>query len=243
MKEQIKYYFPSLWGIGRKVYRKFYYIWLRHIRPLLGTKLEEKYWIKKPPSNGIEVWNTKDHPHRNFLIEQISVLSPIRSILEIGCNSGPNLYLLAKKLPDAELRGIDINKHAVEYGNKKFKEEGIKNAILSIGKADVLDSFKDNSFDIVFTDAVLMFIAQDKIKKVLRELIRIGRKALVLMEWHCFELKSPHLSCYTTHWVRDYVALLKNLFPDIKVRFIKMPTELWPDKNWQRFGGIVIAEK
>jgi len=210
---------------------------------LLGTKLEEKYWIKKPPSNGIEVWNTQDHPHRSFLIEQISTLSPIRNIFEVGCNSGPNLYLLAKKFPDVELRGIDINLQAVEYGNAQFKKKGISNVKLFVGKADKLAPFKDNSFDIVFTDAVLMYIAQDKIKKVLRELIRINRKALVLMEWHCFESKPPPLNCYTTHWVRNYTALLKNLFPDIEVRFIKMPEELWPDKNWQRFGGIVIAEK
>ena len=60
----------------------------------------------------------------------------------------------------------------------------ITNVILSVGKADKLSAFVDNSFDILFTDATLLYIAPDKIKEVISEMIRIARKALIFVEQH-----------------------------------------------------------
>ena len=247
MKQLIKRYLrkcPVIYSSAKRIHRIFYRLFTQYLKPyVFGTRLEERYWAKCPPSISAETWSTREHPHRTFLVEQITTFSPIHTILEVGCNSGPNLYLLAKKFPDAELRGIDINPYAVKDGNAWIKKEGISNVRLSVGKADALESFQDNYFDIVFTDAVLMYIARDKIKKVIKELIRITRKALLLMEWHCFESKSNPLGFYIGQWVRDYVALSKKCYPEGKVRAIKMPEHLWPDKNWQRYGGIVSLEK
>lgn len=246
MKEKLKNYLKKstlVYGISKNIYHNIYYAWFKHIRPLLGTKLEEKYWKKQSLSMSEEFWDMRNHPHRNFLIEQISAFSPFYNILEMGCNSGPNLYLLAKKFPNTELKGIDINSCAVEYGNARFKQERIINVNLSVGKADTLEEFNDNSFDIVFTDAVLIYVGRDKIKKVIKELIRISRKALILMEWHSFGAESNPLGYYGGHWIRDYYSLLKMFITEEKIRIIKMPEELWPDKNWQKYGGVVVAEK
>ena len=71
---------------------------------------------------------------------------------------------------------------------KKEKEfliqKGAKNVELSVGKADHLDLFEDKSFDIVFTGAALMHIGPDRIKKVIKEILRIAKKALILVEWY-----------------------------------------------------------
>ena len=129
-------------------------------------------------------WRSRNHPHRSFLVERISKFFP-NSVLEIGCTCGPNLYHIAKKFPDTEVKGIDINPMAVQKGNEWFKEEGISNVKLEVGSAQELKQFADKSFDVVFTDAVLIYISPEEIKKVAKEILRVGR-VIVLNEWHCF---------------------------------------------------------
>lgn len=216
---------------------------------LFGTKLEEKYWVTRHLHKGDDwgnkendwvrgYWDSRSHSHRSFLMEKISKFSP-SSILEVGCNCGPNLYLLAKRFPNAEIIGIDINSMAVQKGNEWFVQEGISNVKLFVGKADDLRQFQDKSFDVVFTDAVLIYVGPDKIKKVVGEMLRVARKALVFLEWHCFNSKCNPLGVYAGHWVRNYVSLLKEFVPEDKIGVVKMPEELWLDKNWQKWGAII----
>lgn len=218
-------------------------------RYLLGTKVDERYWAVRHLRKGDDwgnqegdwargYWDSRNHAHRSFLIERICRLSP-SSFLEIGCNSGPNLYILAKRFPDAEIRGIDINSRAVQKGNEWFTQEGISNVKLLVGKADDLRQFQDKSFDVVFTDAVLIYIGPDKIKKVMQEMLRVTSKALIFLEWHCFDSKCSPLGDYIGHWVRDYAALLKEFVPENKIKITKMPEEMWPDKNWQNAGAVI----
>jgi len=129
-------------------------------------------------------WKSRDHPHRIFLAEKICRFSP-QSVLEIGCASGPNLYQIAKRFPDAKIRGIDINPMAVQKGNEWFQEEGIYNVKLEVGKAQELSRFADKCFDVVFTDAVLIYIPPEEIKNVAKEMLRISR-VIVLNEWYTF---------------------------------------------------------
>lgn len=248
MKDKMKSFlkrWPKFYNFLKKGYSKFRSIQRR----LLGTRLEEKYWATRHLRKGDDwgngkndwirsYWDSRNHSHRSFLMERIFKFSP-SSILEIGCNCGPNLYLLAKKFPNAEIKGIDINPMAVQKGNEWFAQEDISNVKLSVGKADDLRQFQDKSFDVVFTDAVLIYIGPDKIKKLLGEMLRVTRKALIFLEWHCFNSKSNPLGVYVGHWMRNYVTLLKEFVPENKIKVIKMPEELWPDQNWQRWGAVI----
>jgi len=173
MKEHLKHLLKKWPAFYRFVETSYYTLRFRRLKEyLLGTRAQEKYWatrhrrkerkrddLVKGGRDWIKsYWDSRDHSHRPFLIEKISKFSPIHSILEIGCNCGPNLYLLAKKFPDAEMIGIDINPIAVQNGNEWFAQEGISNVKLSVGNADELGQFPDKSFDVVFTDAVLIYI-------------------------------------------------------------------------------------
>jgi ubiquinone/menaquinone biosynthesis C-methylase UbiE len=218
-------------------------------RRLLGTKLEEKYWARAHLRRGDDwgdkendwargYWDSRDHSHRSFLIDRISRFSP-SSVLEIGSNCGPNLYILAKRFPNAELMGVDINSEAVQKGNEWFAQEHISNVKLTEGKADDLRLFQDKSFDVVFTDAVLIYVGPDKIRQVITEMLRVTRKALILLEWHDFDSSSTPLGTYVGHWMRDYVALLKELVPEEEIRVSKLPRELWADPKWQKWGAVI----
>jgi len=218
---------------------------------VLGRALTwyEREWAARPLSAAEEYWGHREHPSRKFLVERIANFSTISSILEVGCNSGPNLYLIAKKFPNAEIRGIDINPVAVQYGNMQFAQEGISNVKLLVSKADQLGQFHDRSFDIVFTSAVLVHISPDKIKEVINGMIRVTRQALILMEWHCFEpqSKDPYgLGVYHGNirkswrtWKRDYIALLKQFVPEERIRVIKIPEGVWPGEPWDELGAVI----
>jgi len=207
---------------------------------IFGTRIEEKRWTTRPVSLN-DCWGGVKHPHRVSLIKKIATFLPIFNILEIGCNYGPNLYLLAKKFPNIEIKGIDINPIAVQSGNEWLRRSGFKNVKLSEGRADDLSQFSDKSFDIVFTDAVLMYIGPDKIKKVIREMLRIVRKALILVEWHQdLERDSQGLGIYHFgHWKRNYLNLLKQFIQEDQIRLIKIPEEFRLDENWRKLGYII----
>lgn len=238
---------PRLYGFLRKVY----YACRGIQRRLQGTKLEEKYWATAHLRKGDDwgnkkgdwakgYWDSRDHIHRSFLMERIFKFSP-SSVLEIGSNCGPNLYILAKKFPDADIRGVDINPEAVQKGNEWFAQEHVSNVKLSVGKADDLRQFQDKSFDVVFTDAVLIYVGPDKIRKVVKEMLRVAREALIFLEWHDFESSSNPLGTYVGHWKRDYVAVLREFVPEDRVSVTKLREELWADQKWQRWGAVIEA--
>ena len=248
---------PTMHRLTSKVYLKAYHsVGPRRLKEyLLGTRVREKWWatrhLRKSQSDDWGkgsndwikgYWNSINHSHRSFLMERMSNFSPIHSILEIGCNCGPNLFLIAKTFPNIKIiRGIDINPTAVQKGNEWLAQEGFSNVLLSVGKADELGQFEDKSFDVVFTDAILIYIGPDKIKGVLKEMSRIARRALILVEWH-FNSQGKDPSGFGAYhlgyWKRDYAALLKQFVQEEQIRIIKIPEELWGGQ-WANLGCVI----
>ena len=254
MKELLKHLLKKWPALYRFVETSYHIFRLRHLKEcLLGTKAREKEWATRHLRKGDD-WgkgsndwiksycNSTDHPHRQFIIETISKYNP-SNILEIGCNCGPNLYLLAKKFPDAEIIGIDINPMAVQKGNEWLAQEDISNVKLLEGKADELRQFQDKSFDIVFTDAVLIYVGPDKINEVAEEMVRITQRALILVEWNNFESQSKDLHglgvYHYGNWKRDYVALLKHFVQEDQIHITKITEDIWSDKNWKTVGAVI----
>jgi SAM-dependent methyltransferase len=223
--------------------------------------LREENWAEN-------YWKSRDDPHRFFLVEMISKHAPINRILEIGCASGPNLYHIAKKFPEADVRGIDISPVAVEKGNEWFRQEGFPNIKLEVGKAQDLQRFADKIFDVVFTDAVLIYVSPDEIEQTIKEMLRLGR-VIILNEWHAFNkrrafllntlyyfksrliarqqfktiqlslIPKASLGLFVGHWTRDYRILFEEFVPKERIHTAKIPNELWKDKRWQRWGAII----
>ncbi len=235
---------PSLYRVIRKIYMP------------LGTQLDrvqmylwrnrqgDWFYVKKPPSEDawIQSWNSKEIGHRPLLVEKVAGFSPLSSVLEIGCGVGPNLYSLGKRFPQAAIKGIDINALAVQTGNRLLAQEGLSNVKLSVGRVEALGKIEDKSFDVVFTDAVLMLISRDEIYKVISDMVRIAHKGIVLLEWHDFDQRlndTYGLGVFNYHWVRDYSALLKQFVPEDKIRVTRLPDGLWPGGGWGKFGAII----
>ncbi len=212
-------------------------------RKYLRRNRLDKWWSKEGDSLGEGYWDSIGHPHRSFLVERIAAFSPISSVLEIGCASGPNLYLLAKRFPESEIMGIDIRPHAVQDGNEGFAREGITNVKLSVGRAEDLSQFKDKSVDVVFTDAILIYVRRAAILRVIKQMLRIPRKRTALVECHDFERQlgdRQGLGVFNRGlWIRDYMTLLKQFVPEEQIRVTKITKEVWPDDGWGKNGAVI----
>lgn len=228
---------------------------LHHIKMYIGgTHGYEQEWASRTNSSEGDwndnkdwirgYWESINHPHRKFLTDAIVKSNP-KSVLEIGCNCGPNLRLLAKRLPDCKFVGIDINPSVIQKGNEWFKEEGITNVELFQGKIEHLsEMFGDQSFDVVFTDAVLIYIGLDQIWNVLRNFIRIANHKIILLEW-C----PPRRYMFTRGkylitkglWAWDF----KYLFNQIGLHPLiwRLPVDMWDDKHWQKYGCLIEVNK
>lgn len=261
MKEKIKKLLkrcPSLYNLANRLYASLSnpYIFAERI---VCTKAREREWATRHLRKGndwgnkqhfgqndewvLSYWESQNHPHRTLLLDKIAEFSRISSVLEIGCNCGPNLHLLAQKYPDIMIRGIDINPIAVETENRYLSSGNSPNVHISLGRADDLSQFQDKTFDVVFTDAVLIYIGPDKIQQTIQEMIRVARKGLVLVERHCFEPNNRDNYGLGSRpyglWQRDYRKLLKELAPQAQIQITKITKDMWHDSGWQETGAVI----
>lgn len=213
----------------------------RFLDKILGTKSDEWFWRfrhffdkdwAKSYINDLAI----NHPHRKLLVEEISKFCPFENILELGCASGANLFLLAKKYPDTKLYGIDVSIKAIEEGQKFFVENKIENVELQTRSILNLENFKDKFFDIVFSDATLLYIGKEKINNVFKEIIRVSKKGIVLCEQN-----TDKDSFYNDKWVHNYEEIISKIIPQAKISFIKISDNIWGG-DWAKYGYIISVK-
>lgn len=124
--------------------------------------------------------NTSQATYRREYIANIMYDNNIKSVLELGCNSGGNLLFISRKCANINITGLDISKDAIEYGKEIEKNP----ANMIVGSLYDLGQFKDNSFDMVFTCTVLTHVPSEKVEGVIREMIRISRNFVMNIEDH-----------------------------------------------------------
>jgi len=174
-----------------------------------------------------------NHPHRKLLVEEIAKFSPFKSVLEIGCASGANLFLLAQKFPNVNFYGIDVSKNAIKEGKNFFKEKVFNNVFLQNFSTNQLKNFTDKSMDVVFTDAVIIYVGKNQIEGVLKEMCRIAKKAIILCEQH-----TDGESFYNNKWVHNYKETIGKIVPQAEINFTKISETIWTG-DWAKYGYII----
>ncbi len=90
---------------------------------------------------------------RDRLINEMKI-SDGENVLEIGCGTGRNLIILAKKYPEANFFGLDASKDMIKTAQKKIEINGLENIKLQTSLADIFrfdeTFFLDNKFDVIF---------------------------------------------------------------------------------------------
>lgn len=195
--------------------------------PKMDWKNPEELWIR-------QYWYSMVHPHREVLLNILMRISPFDSLLEIGCSCGSNIYRIRGTFPlkDTNLAGIDANVNCIEFAKSKMGAVDFR-----VGDFRKLP-YPDKSFDIVLSDAALMYVSPEEIEKVMKEIDRVARVAIVLIEWSD---KSRLGIVKDFHWARDYMKLLEELgYGGVRRKFT---LEEWPSENWLHNGILIAAWK
>lgn len=147
-------------------------------------------------------------------------------MLEVGCNTAPNLAVIEEAYPDVYLAGVDVNEAAIKYAKITLPDVYFR-------VADAISvPFKDKSFDIVLCDAVLMYVLD--IDRALDEVTRIAKKGVILVEWFSrYEEKINYSRA------RNYTELMQNR--GFTVDAIKLTKQDWPNKQWEKYGHVFVC--
>ena len=90
-------------------------------------------------------------------------------ILDIGCGKGYLLFDFLKVVPDAEVRGIDISKYAIDNCKEEIKDKII------LGNSNSLP-WPDNYFDLVISINTFHNLYTFDLEKSLKEMQRVSKK-------------------------------------------------------------------
>jgi len=108
--------------------------------------------------------------------EFLGSLSKEIKILEVGCNVGMQLIAL-QEMGFKNLYGIELQWDAVEMSKKMSNQ-------INIIQGSAFDlPFKDNYFDLVMTNGVLIHIAPDDLPKAISEIIRCSISHILGFEY------------------------------------------------------------
>ncbi len=86
---------------------------------------------------------------RDKLIAQMDVRNG-EKVLEVGCGTGRNLAILAKKFPKANFYGLDASSVMIEESQKKVDAKLLKNVNLQIALADDFTHLNTFNLDVAF---------------------------------------------------------------------------------------------
>jgi SAM-dependent methyltransferase len=116
-----------------------------------------------------------------FLVELIKrYVEPNAKILEIGCNVGRNLNCLFNA-GYTKLGGVEISEDAIDLMKQAYPEMAKQIKIWNTPIEDVIKNFEDDSFDVIFTMAVLEHIHPDS-EFTFPEMVRITSKYIITIE-------------------------------------------------------------
>jgi len=110
----------------------------------LYNRLPSGYYERGIRNNILQrIW----HQRRFRIISEM--VEPASRVLDIGCNDGTFTGVIAKKIPAAEIFGIDISQPALEHAQKKYP-------IFHLQEASAYDlPFPNQAFDAIFCLEVL----------------------------------------------------------------------------------------
>jgi len=232
--EKLKKQYPRLYAFLKNIDDALQVTYTCRMLKAKLTDSRARYWSEQAEEQIRGVWESRNSPGSRYLDTALDSID-FSSLLELGSSCGNRLAVLAAARPDARLVGIDINRLAVECGNRWLLAEGIKNVTLEWGRIEDLSAYADRSFDVVFSWAALIYIRPARILEVLKGALRVSAKAIVLIEMQSETKQQNRRGVYYRpgNWKRDYIALLEEAGAD--------PSRItceWVDKGiWNPGGG------
>lgn len=153
-----------------------------------------------------------DAYYRKFFEEIVTLIGSEREateLLEIGCYYGRRTNLLALRFPEKSFTGTDLNDQNVRFGQERLTLA----PNVRLLEADALKlPFSDNSFDVVYSVVSVSHMSHDIVAPVLRELTRVCRRTVILVEVDLFAWpvrKQISAAGIGYMYFHDYLAIAK----------------------------------
>lgn len=90
------------------------------LKPGVEHERATRYWA------GLESYHSTNDTDEvaiqrsRWLAEEVLAPLQLKSILELGCNTGRNLFYIGKSIPGIRLGGIDVNEKALEVAKQNL---------------------------------------------------------------------------------------------------------------------------
>jgi ubiquinone/menaquinone biosynthesis C-methylase UbiE len=137
-----------------------------------GAIYDKAAWLYSLGRQGGELADMRGHVVVQHIMERFPGFVPKR-ILDMGCTVGCSTVAVASYYPDAEFHAIDVGASVLRYAHARAAHLGAA-VHFSQQSAEQTD-FDDNSFDLVYSCAVLHETSNQALKKIFRECHRILR--------------------------------------------------------------------
>jgi len=141
---------------------------------------QEKFWVQEYNKEYIEKNTNFDHELGAEGWKKMLASIPSNSIknyLECGSNIGRNIEQIARIYPDLIPSVLDVNAEALKYVSENY------NIDKSFHGAIIDSDFEDNSFDLVFTQAVLIHVNPDQLIGSMKRMFDLSSKYILMGEY------------------------------------------------------------
>lgn len=177
-----------------------------------------KYWTSPYDGKNMPSEYLKGKERSVFLLNLIKRYAEEDDrILEIGCNVGRNLNELFCA-GFKNLAGVEISENAIDMMKDAYPDMANKIEIYIGSVENLIQDFGNNSFDLVFTMAVLEHIHTDS-KFIFPHMARITKKILVTIE--------DERGLSWRHFPRNYKKIFEGLglrqIEEISFKKVKVP--------------------
>ena len=170
--------------------------------------------------------------YRLKLFDNIDI-KKIKSVLDYGCGYGMNMKVLKDLNNNINLTGIERSKNKIRMLN--IINDNIYKMPLNLYDITKLSKI-EKKYDLVFTDAVLIYVNPNNIYELLKKLIHSSKKNVLLHELNHNDNQHDidHL------YVHDYKYLIKKINPRLKIKIFKSKK---PGSPWSSHGSIILIDK
>ena len=139
---------------------------------------QERFWLQTYADRYIERNNRFDFElGLKAWRRMLAKAGPIESLLECGSNIGRNIAFLEELLPQAKKSIIELAEKPFQTVTSRFDLDGTFNGPI------VASNFELASFDLVFTNGVLIHIHPDEVVANMRKMFDYSRRHILIGEY------------------------------------------------------------
>jgi 2-polyprenyl-3-methyl-5-hydroxy-6-metoxy-1,4-benzoquinol methylase len=130
-------------------------------QPLLSQRMRTNPTLAKLVNKVVGYTNIGNYARSKVFAKQISTLNlaEMQNILDLGCGYGEYSFMMAKTLPNTNIKALDIDKDALE--KVRYAQENLKLKNLEIFEG-FIDQLPESNFDLIYSVDVFEHIQKDQ---------------------------------------------------------------------------------